>query len=519
MRHAHDSLWLQLFELPLQPALPLQARLRAAVVREIQAGRLVAGTALPSSRDLSRLMGLSRNTVTAAYQQLVDDGYLQARPRSGVFVQHGARAAVARELPAAPLAKPASARPPDWSQRVLRSLHGKPTLSKPARWRDAPYPFVYGQHDPDLFPAEDFRECCVRTLTRAQLEHWTPDLDTDDLPDLIEQIRLRVLPKRGVVALADEILVTVGAQQAFHLLAEALIDRRSRVGFEDPGYPHARNCLGLRKPRWLPLSVDVEGVVVDELPSLDYVFVTPSQQSPTTVALSLDRRRALLQRADAENFIVIEDDYEAENLFEGEPMPALKSLDRSGRVVYVGSLAKSLSPALRLGYIVAPRALVAELRLLRHVMVRHPSAFLQHAFALYLSLGHHESHARRANQAMRSRMALAVAGLRRHLPEFEFRQPQGGASIWVQAPAWVDAAELATTARRHGVLIESGEAFYFEPPCPCPSFRLRLSSILPQRIDAGLAALSAAVDELALARGVERPRSSMPKRPPQSPNR
>lgn len=506
MRNARDSLWLQLFELPHQPALPLQARLRAAVVREIQAGRLVPGTALPSSRDLSRLMGLSRNTVTAAYQQLVDDGYLQARPRSGIFVEQGAREAVAQELPAAPLAGHGSARPPDWSQRVLRSLQGKPTLSKPAKWRDAPYPFVYGHHDPNLFPAEDFRECCARTLTRAQLEHWTPDFETDDMPDLVEQIRLRVLPKRGVFALPEEIIVTVGAQQAFHLLAEALIDRRSRVGFEDPGYPHARNCLGLREPRWLPLRVDAEGVVVDELPGLDYVFVTPSQQSPTTVTLSLDRRRALLQRADAENFVVIEDDYEAENLYDGEPIPALKSLDRSGRVIYVGSLAKSLSPALRLGYIVAPRALVAELRLLRHVMVRHPSAFLQHAYALYLSLGHHESHARRANQAMRSRMALAAEGLRRHLPDFEFRQPQGGASIWVQAPHWVDAAELASTAQRHGVLIESGEAFYFEPPYPCASFRLRLSSIPPQRIDAGLVALSAAVDELARARGMVRPR-------------
>ena len=502
MRNTRDALWLQLFELPEQPGLPLQARLRAAVVREIQAGRLAPGTALPSSRDLARLLGLGRNTVTAAYQQLVDDGFLQARPRSGIFVDALAREATAEEATNLPAV--AGARAPDWGQRVLRSLQGKPTLSKPERWRDYPFPFVYGHHDPQLFPVEDFRECCSRSLARASLEHWTPDFETEDVPDLVEQLRLRVLPKRGVFALPEEILITVGAQQAFHLLAEALFDQRTRVGFEEPGYPHARNCFGLREPRWLPLRVDDDGLVVDELPALDYVFVTPTQQSPTTATLSLARRRELLQRAEQQNLVLIEDDYEAENLHEGAPIAALKSLDRSGRVIYVGSIAKSLAPALRLGYIVAPRALVAELRLLRHVIVRHPSAFLQHAYALYLSLGHHESHGRRLNQAMRVRLAAAAEALQRELPDFIFRQPQGGASVWVQAPAWVDAGELALEARRVGVLIEAGDVFFQDPPYPCNYFRLRLSSIAPERIPAGIAALAQAVLSLARARGVPR---------------
>jgi len=243
---------------------------------------------------------------------------------------------------------------------------------------------------------------------------------------------------------------------------------------------------------------------VDEMPPLDYVFVTPSQQSPTTVTLSLERRRSLLERAERHDFVIIEDDYESENLHEGTPVPALKSLDRSGRVIYIGSLSKSLSPAVRLGYIVAPRGLVAELRLLRHAMVRHPSAFLQHAYALFLALGHHESHARRVNLALQERMTLVARGLRAHLPAFSFSLPQGGASIWVRAPDWVDAAELAITARRHGVLIEAGDVFFARPPYPCPFFRLRLSSIATAQIDAGLRALGAAVEELAGARGVER---------------
>ena len=510
MANPRATQWAQLFELPDTPTLPLQARLRQAVVQAILDGRLSSGAALPSSRELAQLLSLSRNTVTSAYLQLMDEGFLQARPRSGVFVAPNARPISA--LPAEPLvgASGQSGRAPEWSARVLRSLVDRPTLAKPERWRQYPYPFVYGTHDPQLFPTEDFRECCSRSLARSQLPHWTPDFETDDVPDLIEQIRTRLLPKRGVFALPSEIIVTVGAQHAYYLLADALFDETKRVGLEEPGHPHARTSFSLRNPKWVEIGVDDEGLVVDALPAVDYLFITPSHQSPTTTTLSLERRQWLLRKAELQDFVIIEDDYEAENLYEGEPMPALKSLDKTGRVIYVGSVSKSLSPALRLGYIVAPRALIKELRAIRHAMVRHPSAFLQHAYALFLALGHHESHARRVNLAMQARLAAAAQALRQHLPDFEFTLPQGGASIWVRAPAWVDAAELASIARGHGVLIEAGDVFFAKPPYPCPFFRLRLSSIPAAQIPAGIRALGLAVDELALARGEPRASASRP---------
>jgi GntR family transcriptional regulator/MocR family aminotransferase len=499
--------WATLFQLPDQPALPLQGRLRLAVVQAILDERLGTGAALPSSRELASLLGLSRNTVTSAYLQLMDEGFLEARPRSGVFVAVGARPLSASQ--AEPLVGNSGqpGLPPEWSRRVLRSLVDRPTLSKPDQWRSYPYPFIYGTYDPQLFPTEDFRECCARSLARSQLPHWTPDFETDDVPDLIEQIRTRLLPKRGVFALKEEIIVTVGAQHAYYLLAEALFDETQRVGLEEPGHPHARNSFSMRSPRWVEVAVDDEGLVVDALPAVDYLFITPSHQSPTTATLSLERRQWLLRKAELQDFVIIEDDYEAENLYEGTPMPALKSLDKTGRVIYVGSVSKSLSPALRLGYIVAPRALIKELRVIRHAMVRHPSAFLQHAYALFLSLGHHESHARRVNAAMQERLSLAAQALRTHLPEFDFTLPQGGASIWIRAPAWVDAAELGLMARSHGVLIEAGDVFFAKPPYPCPFFRLRLSSIASGQIAAGIRALGLAVSELALARGEPRPAS------------
>jgi GntR family transcriptional regulator / MocR family aminotransferase len=497
--------WATLFQLPDQPALPLQGRLRLAVVQAILDDRLGSGASLPSSRELASLLGLSRNTVTSAYLQLMDEGFLEARPRSGVFVATGARPLSAAQ--AEPLIGNSGqpGRPPDWAERVLRSLVDRPTLSKPDQWRSYPYPFIYGTYDPQLFPSDDFRECCARSLARSQLPHWTPDFETDDVPDLIEQIRTRLLPKRGVFALKEEIIVTVGAQHAYYLLAEALFDETQRVGLEEPGHPHARNSFSMRSPRWVEVAVDDEGLVVDALPAVDYLFITPSHQSPTTATLSLDRRKWLLRKAELQDFVIIEDDYEAENLYAGTPMPALKSLDKTGRVIYVGSVSKSLSPALRLGYIVAPRALIKELRVIRHAMVRHPSAFLQHAYALFLSLGHHESHARRVNAAMQERLSLAAQALRAYLPEFDFTLPQGGASIWIRAPGWVDAAELGLMARSHGVLIEAGDVFFARPPYPCPFFRLRLSSIASGQIAEGIRALGLAVSELALARGEPRP--------------
>lgn len=492
--------WGQLFALPPQAGLPLQARLRLAVVQAIRDGRISPGTALPSSRDLAALLGLSRNTVTAAYVQLIDDGYLESRLRRGVFVsQHATPPSVGKD---AEFEDPfrsdvnATLHQPNWHARVLRSSRDQRTLAKPDGWQQYPYPFVYGAWDPSLFPLADFRECCALSLSRAQMLHWTPDLETADVPNLIEQIRLRLLPQRGVFARSEEILITVGAQHAYYLLAQALFETNTVVGLEEPGHPHARNSFSVRAPRLVGIAVDEEGLVVDAMPHLDYVFVTPSHQSPTTHVMSLERRQWLLRKAELQDFVIIEDDYEAENLYEGSPMPALKSLDKAGRVIYIGSLSKSLSPALRLGYIVASSEVIRELRLIRHAMLRHPSALLQHTYAMFLSLGHHQSHARRVNQDMLQRLDLVAEALHKHLPDYLFTQPRGGASIWVQAPEGIDSVALANLAKQHGVLIEPGAIYFSNPPSPCPYFRLRLSSIGLSQIDAGIAALARAAKQL-----------------------
>ena len=200
--------WETLFALPDKPALPLQQRLRLSVVQAILDRRLPAGAPLPSSRELAVLLGLSRNTVTAAYTQLMDDGFLESRPRSGVFVvqspsgldmpQNAAERAHADLASAAQRPGPERAQP-DWDARVLRSLVEQRTLAKPDQWRQYRYPFVYGTYDPLLFPSEAFRECCVHSLARSHLPQWTPDFELSDVPEVIEQIRLRLLPKLSLI--------------------------------------------------------------------------------------------------------------------------------------------------------------------------------------------------------------------------------------------------------------------------------------------------------------------------------
>jgi GntR family transcriptional regulator/MocR family aminotransferase len=214
--------------------------------------------------------------------------------------------------------------------------------------------------------------------------------------------------------------------------------------------------------------------------------------------MPLERREALLRDAEAHDYVVIEDDYEAETAFEGEPTPALKSLDRCDRVIYVGSLSKSFAPGLRLGYIVASSELARELRGLRRLMLRHPSAFVQRAFALFVSLGHYDALMRRTSQSYRQRAHVLLDSLARHVPELSANPVSGGASCWVQGPPGLDSERLAERARGEGVLIEPGEVF-FEPGVDARSracFRLGYSAINSERIEPGIEALGRALRSL-----------------------
>jgi GntR family transcriptional regulator/MocR family aminotransferase len=239
------------------------------------------------------------------------------------------------------------------------------------------------------------------------------------------------------------------------------------------------------------LPVDEKGLVPNEsFNACDVVFTTPSHQFPTTVTMPLERRLELLKRAARHDVLIIEDDYEFETNYVNEPCPALKSLDDEGRVIYVGSLSKTLFPGLRLGFLVAPANVVAQARALRRLMVRHAPNNNQRTAALFLSLGHHDTLIRRLHRAYRSRWEVMGEALNRHLPDASRVPSFGGTSFWVKGPQRLDSEEMAREAAARGVLIEPGRIAFGAADAPRNFYRLAFSSIDESKIEPGIRILS-----------------------------
>jgi GntR family transcriptional regulator / MocR family aminotransferase len=472
-----------LFHLHRDSRTPLQTQLRELLVSAILQGEIPSGSQLPSSRRLAHTLDVARNTVALAYQELVADGFLVAQERRGYFVNGEILAGRA----VAPAAGAGQDVPAAWSRRLQMRPSGQRNVVKPRNWQKYRYPFIYGQIDPALFPLAEWRECSRQALSVEAVRDWAFDHYTDDDPLLVEQIRTRLLPRRGVRVAADEILVTVGAQHALYLVASLLMRAGTTVGMEEPGYADARNIFALHSEQLRPLPVDAQGIVISErLSGCDYVYVTPSHQFPTTASLSLARREALLAQAARDDFIVIEDDYESEINHVGPPTPALKSLDHGDRVLFVASLSKTLAPGLRLGYLVGPRELIREARALRRLMLRHPPANNQRTVALFLSLGHHDSLMRRLSHAFRERWEMMHVMLARYLPDCSVWPSVGGTACWIEGPPALDARETERRAALDGIVIEPGDVHFLAEPAPRNCFRLGFSSIPLDRIEAGL---------------------------------
>jgi GntR family transcriptional regulator/MocR family aminotransferase len=476
----------------------LQVRIRQMVVAAIESGRIPAHARMPSSRELAQVLGVARNTVVLAYQQLVDEGLLAARQRSGYFIAKPAPPD-GEPPPARRAAPPLSAAAPlDWPQRFAIAPSGQRNIVKPRDWLSQPYPFLYGQFDRTLFPTNDWRECARAALSVLEIHNWARDMIDGDDPELVDQLRLHVLPRRGIWARPDELIVTLGAQQALFLLAQLLLRPGTPVGIEDPGYPDARNIFLTMAARVLPLPIDRDGLIVSPaLAHCRYLYITAGHQCPTTVPLAPARRQALIEQARRHNLVIIEDDYESDLGSAPRQMPALKSTDDDGRILYVGSLSKVLAPGLRLGFIVGPVPVVRELRALRRLMLRHPPANNQRAAALFLGLGHYKSHVRRVGQALQDRGAILERALQRHLPGFSWTRTAGASSLWLEAPNGIDTSLLAQRAETRGVLVEPGSVFFMRPPPAERFLRLGFSSIPAERIEAGIASLAESARSIA----------------------
>lgn len=383
----------------------LHQQLRNAVLD----GRLLAGSTLPSTRALADALGLGRNTVVKAYDQLMAEGYVLPRP--------GAKAVVAAVLLRPQFRLRAGHQPlqdprlnPLWRTPAVRP---EPPRELPQRC------FRLGMPDDRHFPHDTWRR-----LTAASLRRWsrTPFAyaPPQGLPELREAIAQHVAFTRAVACGADDVLVTSGAQQAFDLIARALVTSgQTKVAVEEPGYPPLRAAFMAAGAKLVPVPVDNEGLCVDRLPAdVRIISVTPSHQSPTGVAMSLQRRTALLAFAHEHQAVVLEDDYDGEFRFGGRPLDALQTLDRDGLVFYVGTFSKSLFPSLRKGFIVAPPWARDALANVKHCADSHCDTVTQSALAAFIREGHLARHVRHMRPIYGQRREALLGGLRRDLTEW-----------------------------------------------------------------------------------------------------
>ncbi len=437
---------------------------------------------------LASWLGISRNTVNLAYQELAADGYISSRPRAGAFVNPEMQELLATRSPSS---SGNQRQQPDWSELTnAPDTLGSIDKNLPPNWFEFPYPFIGGQVAPDAFPSRAWLRALRKALDPEHFWFSLEDARSWDDPLLVQQLCAEILPTRGITASPDEILITGGSQQAIYLLAKALVKPGMPVVVEDPGYPDAYVILRNAGAKVLAVPTDTHGIrMLDQVGEAKLIMVTPSHNFPTGATLSAARRRRLLQTARDSNSIVIEDDYDSELRYHGKPSPALRAIDNDQRVVYLGSFSKFLAPGLRLGFVVASPELIAHMRTERRLMTRHPPGHMQRAMALLIQSGDYTSSLRRHRSTLKSKWELMVRALRTHT-QWRVHVSTGGTTVWVAAPKAVDTVKLAEAATAAGVLFEPGHIYFRRSPCPKNYLRLGFAAVRDDRIEPGIRILA-----------------------------
>jgi GntR family transcriptional regulator/MocR family aminotransferase len=468
------------------------------IAQGILSGRFQRGEKLPSTRKLAAHLGVSRITVTIAYTELLANDYLSSRGRSGYFVSENA------PVPPAFAPSAAAADTVDWNRAIGQRFTGGDMPRKPPDWGSYRYPFIYGQADPALFDHANWRLCALKALGQKDFTALTTDYYDQDDPELIEFIVRHTLPRRGIAVRPEQVLITLGAQNALWLTTQVLLTQRRRAVLEDPCYHALRDILTQSRCQVTSVRVDADGLPPDGIPpGTDVIFTTPSHQCPTTRTMPMHRRQALLARAAEMDALIVEDDYEFEMSFLKSPSPALKSLDNDGRVIYVGSFSKSLFPGLRLGYLVGSEPFIREVRALRASVLRHPPGHVQRTAAYFLSLGHYDAQIQRMSATLHQRRVAMAGAIAEHGLQIAGQGTHGGSSFWMRAPGGVDTAELARRLQARSVLIEPGHSFFKGRERPRDFYRLAYSSIPEARIATGVSRIAEEIqvlNELALNR-------------------
>ncbi len=450
--------------LQLDPAgdAPLFVAIAAAVARDIARGRLKPGARLPGTRSLAASLGVHRNTVIAAYAELEAEGWVVSERARGTFV--ALAKAVDRPRRFAREVGPRPAVP----RRLGFELAARAQMIEPFGG-PAPARFDLRGGLPDLrlvphaLLARAYRRALKRQ-GRALLDYGDPRGHAELRAGLAEMLSTL----RGLAPDADDVMVTRGSQMGLWLAGQVLLEPGDGVAVESFGYAPAWRALAGTGARLHPIRVDEQGMVVADLEALlqrervRAVYLTPHHQYPTTVVLSAGRRLRLLELAREHRFAVLEDDYDNEFHYDGRPVLPLASADRAGVVVYVGTLSKVLAPGLRIGFVVAPPALVERMAALRVQVDRQGDLATEAAVAELIADGELSRHVHRMRRAFHARRDLLVARLAELFGErLRFRVPAGGLALWAKAPG-VDVNAWASESLARGVSVRAARDFAFD---------------------------------------------------------
>ncbi len=463
---------------------PRYAQLTRALKQAILDGRCPPASRLPATRVLARELGLSRNTVLAAYEQLAAEGFLEGRVGSGCYV---AAFAAARPAAASVPATAAASRRVRLARRGQRMAAVYDRAIPGRQHRGLRYNLQYGlpMTNPPL--ASAWR----RELNRAAAHAQTDYPDPQGLAELRREVCGYLARRRGIVAAPEDVLIVSGTQQAFALAAEVLLDPGDAVVMEDPHYQGARQVFRAHGARIVPCPVDAEGLVTARLPRrrrARLALVTPSHQFPTGAVLSLNRRMALLAWARRSGAWLLEDDYDGEFRYDARPLAALKSLDRDGRVVYFGTFSKVLFPALRLGYLVLPPGLRPAFVAAKWLADRGCPAIEQAALARLIASGAFERHLRQTAKILKARRAALLAALARHAGDaVTVADSSAGMHVlaWLPRLGHAQARDLVERARERGLGLYPVAPYCLKPP-PRPGLLLGYADLPPADLQAAM---------------------------------
>jgi GntR family transcriptional regulator/MocR family aminotransferase len=473
---------------------PLSLQISAGLRDLILDGSLAAGARLPATRTLARDFGVARATVVESFERLAAEGLIEMRVGSGSFVSR----TLDHQRPAPPV-------------RLGSARQGSGRVARP--WAEAagrfgvrlahePRPFTTALPAFDAFPIEPW--------SRLSARHWRKPRETmlgygdpEGFEPLRHSIASHLRTYRGIDCDWRQIFVTGGAQDAFQVAARCLLESRDKVWFENPGAIGARNGLLLSGAELVPVPVDEAGIDVgrglQRAPRFALAFVTPSHQQPLGVTMSLERRFALLHAAEQADAWIIEDDWDGEFFFSGQPLPTLKSIDSAERVLYVGSFSKSLFPSLRLGFMLVPRAIREPVRLCLEACSPGVPTETQAIVADFIREGHFAAHIRRMRRLYQERHHCLVTAVRERLSHWiEIVPTHTGMHVvaWLRGDLKADAVSAAAAAR--GVTAAPVSRFALEP-IGREGLVLGFAAFTAARIQAGVAALEDVLHSLAPA--------------------